>query len=84
MSRNSSSTWHTSRWARGRTEPIEPHFSEAAWEKSSLSGESGESCVEIAGNLPEVVAVHDSKNPADPTLSFTSGPQASGKTSSMR
>jgi hypothetical protein len=28
-------------------------------------------CVEVAGNLPGVVAVRDSKDPAGPVLTFT-------------
>ncbi|MBB2912947.1 hypothetical protein FHS43_004242 [Streptosporangium becharense] len=48
-------------------------LSGAAWKKSSLSGDSGGNCVEVAGNLPGVVAVRDSKNPTGPALTFTSG-----------
>lgn len=32
------------------------------WQKSSRSNQQGE-CVEVAGNLPGVVAVRDSKDP---------------------
>lgn len=35
----------------------------AIWRKSSYSRPDGENCVEVAGNLPGVVAVRDSKNP---------------------
>ncbi|MEV4531035.1 DUF397 domain-containing protein [Streptosporangium sp. NPDC049304] len=50
-----------------------PDLSEAVWKKSSLSGEIGGNCVEVAGSFPEAVTVRDSKNPAGPTLVFTSG-----------
>ena len=42
----------------------------AAWRKSARSGANGD-CVEVADNLPGVVAVRDSKNPAAGTLQFT-------------
>jgi hypothetical protein len=42
----------------------------AEWRKSSLSG-SGNNCVEVAGNLPGIVAVRDSKDPQGPALIFT-------------
>lgn len=35
----------------------------AIWRKSSYSGASTSQCVEVASNLPGVVAVRDSKNP---------------------
>jgi hypothetical protein len=38
------------------------------WRKSSYSGNGGSDCVEVARNLPRVVAVRDSKNPAGPAL----------------
>ncbi len=40
----------------------------AAWRKSSRSGDNGGNCVEVARNLPGVVAVRDSKNPYGPVL----------------
>jgi Domain of unknown function (DUF397) len=43
----------------------------AGWRKSSYSGGNGGNCVEVALNLPGVVAVRDSKNPAGPALAFT-------------
>ncbi|MDH2428795.1 DUF397 domain-containing protein [Sphaerisporangium sp. TRM90804] len=43
-------------------------LSKAAWRKSSRSGNNGGQCVEVAGNLPGLVAVRDSKNPAGPVL----------------
>jgi Domain of unknown function (DUF397) len=38
------------------------------WRKSSYSGNGGGDCVEVARNLPGVVAVRDSKNPDGPIL----------------
>ena len=38
------------------------------WRKSSYSGNGGSNCVEVAPNLPGVVAVRDSKNPDGPVL----------------
>jgi uncharacterized protein DUF397 len=43
----------------------------ADWRKSSYSGTNGGACVEVAGNLPGVVAVRDSKDPDGPALVFT-------------
>jgi hypothetical protein len=43
----------------------------AMWRKSSYSSANGGACVEVAGNLPGVVAVRDSKNPDRPALVFT-------------
>jgi hypothetical protein len=44
----------------------------AIWRKSRRSGSSGGNCVEVADNLPGVVGVRDSKDPAGPALSFGS------------
>jgi hypothetical protein len=44
-------------------EQIVPH-----WHKSSFSGNGGGDCVEVARNLPRIVAVRDSKNPHGPVL----------------
>ncbi|WP_433498222.1 DUF397 domain-containing protein [Sphaerimonospora sp. CA-214678] len=46
-------------------------LSGAQWRKSSYSGDNGGQCVEVAGNLPGVVAVRDSKDPGGPALVFT-------------
>ena len=39
----------------------------ALWRKSTRSGTSG-NCVEVARNLPGIVAVRDSKDPEGPAL----------------
>lgn len=46
-------------------------LSAAMWKKSSRSADNGGNCVEVATNLPGVVAVRDSKNPTGPTLVLT-------------
>jgi hypothetical protein len=40
----------------------------AIWRKSSYSSGNGGNCVEVAANLPGVVALRDSKNPDGPAL----------------
>jgi hypothetical protein len=42
----------------------------AAWRKSSRSGDNGGNCVEVARNLPHIVAVRDSKDPDGTKLVF--------------
>ncbi|MBB4919014.1 DUF397 domain-containing protein [Streptosporangium saharense] len=42
----------------------------ASWRKATASGDNGQ-CVEVATNLPGVVAVRDSKDPSGPALAFT-------------
>lgn len=44
-------------------------LSRAAWRKSSYSNNGG-ACVEVATNLPGLVAVRDSKDPSGPSLVF--------------
>jgi hypothetical protein len=48
---------------------MQQDLSGANWRKSSRSGSGN--CVEVARNLPGVVAVRDSKDPAGPALAFT-------------
>jgi hypothetical protein len=43
----------------------------ALWRKSSYSNNGGGSCVEVAQNLPGIVAVRDSKDPDSAHLIFT-------------
>lgn len=45
-------------------------LSQAEFRKSSYSG-SGNNCVEVATNLPDVVVVRDSKDPKGPALVFS-------------
>lgn len=47
---------------------IEPY----EWKKSSRSGSTG-NCVEVARNIPGIVAVRDSKDPEGPKLVFGPG-----------
>jgi Domain of unknown function (DUF397) len=42
----------------------------AIWRKSTYSSGNGGNCVEVARNLPGVVAVRDSKDPDGPVLGF--------------
>jgi hypothetical protein len=48
-----------------------PDLSAAIWRKSARSGGTGGNCVEVARNLPAIVAVRDSKNPHGPALTFS-------------
>lgn len=48
-------------------------LSGARWRKSSRSNGSGGACVEVADNLPGLVAVRDSKDPDGPVLVFEPG-----------
>lgn len=47
-----------------------PDLTGARWHKSTRSGSNGGDCVEVADNLPGVVAVRDSKDPDGPALIF--------------
>ncbi|KKJ95839.1 DUF397 domain-containing protein [Micromonospora sp. HK10] len=42
----------------------------ARWRTSIRSSSNGGACVEVADNLPGVVGVRDSKDPAGPVLTF--------------
>ncbi len=48
-----------------------PSMVGARYRKSSYSSGTNDNCVEVATNLPGVVAVRDSKDPSGPTLTFT-------------
>ncbi|MEV0153892.1 DUF397 domain-containing protein [Micromonospora sp. NPDC050686] len=48
-------------------------LSGARWRKSTRSSGQGGACVEVADNLPGVVAVRDSKDPGGPALAFAPG-----------
>ena len=47
---------------------MDADLSRAVWHKSTRSNGSGGACVEVARNLPGIVAVRDSKNPHGPKL----------------
>ncbi len=40
-------------------------LSRAEWRKATRSGSGNGGCVEVAGNLPGVTAIRDSKRPED-------------------
>jgi hypothetical protein len=42
----------------------------ATWRKSTRSSDNGGECVEVADDLPDIVAVRDSKDPNGPVLVF--------------
>ena len=46
-------------------------LSRAEWRKASKSSSNGGACVEVARNLPGIVAVRDSKNPHGPVLTVS-------------
>ena len=47
---------------------MDADLSRAVWRKSTRSNGSGGNCIEVARNLPGIVAVRDSKNPDGPAL----------------
>jgi hypothetical protein len=51
--------------------PLDHRLSRAAWRKSTYSGGNGGQCVEVALNLPAIVAVRDSKDPDGARLVLT-------------
>ncbi|MEU7653608.1 DUF397 domain-containing protein [Micromonospora taraxaci] len=52
-------------------------LTDAHWRKSTRSGGNGGECVEVADNLPGIVAVRDSKDPEGPALTFSPNAWAS-------
>jgi hypothetical protein len=46
-------------------------LTQAIWRKSTSSNGNGGDCVEIAANIPGVIAMRDSKDPDGPKLVFT-------------
>jgi hypothetical protein len=52
---------------------VDAYLSRAVWHKSTRSNGSGGACVEVARNLPGIVAVRDSKDPRGPVLTIESG-----------
>lgn len=48
-----------------------PDLTGAVWHKSTRSGGNGGDCVEVAINLPGIVAVRDTKDRAAAALVFT-------------
>ena len=52
------------------TGPID--LTRAVWRKSTWSSSEGQNCVEVATNLPGIVAVRDSRHPAGRPLVVTS------------
>lgn len=47
---------------------MDAYLSRADWHKSARSNGNGGACVEVARNLPGLVAVRDSKDPHGPKL----------------
>jgi hypothetical protein len=45
-----------------------PDLSHATWRKSTYSSSSGQNCVEVATNLPGMIAIRDSKDTDGPPL----------------
>jgi hypothetical protein len=45
-------------------------LSRLAWRKATRSTSNGGNCVEVARNLPGIVAVRDSKDPHGPVLTI--------------
>ncbi|TQJ20791.1 uncharacterized protein DUF397 [Micromonospora sp. A202] len=46
-------------------------LTDALWRKSTRSAGNGGECVQVADNLPGIIAVRDSKDPHGPALTFT-------------
>ena len=47
---------------------MDADLSRAVWHKSTRSNGNGGACVEVARNLPGIIAVRDSKDPHGPKL----------------
>jgi hypothetical protein len=47
---------------------VDTDLSRAVWHKSTRSNGNGGACVEVARNLPGIVAVRDSMDPDGPAL----------------
>jgi hypothetical protein len=45
-----------------------PDLSHAIWRKNTYGSSTGQNCVEVATNLPGIVAIRDSNNPDGPRL----------------
>jgi hypothetical protein len=60
----------------------QPDLSRAEWHKSSYSSQDG-NCVEVARNLPGIVAIRDSKDSDGPKLVIAS-PEWDGFISAIR
>jgi Domain of unknown function (DUF397) len=52
---------------------MDSNINGAVWRKSSRSGDNGGNCVEMAANLPGIVAVRDSKDARGPVLTVAPG-----------
>ena len=50
---------------------MDTDLSRAVWYKSTFSNGSGGDCVEVATNLPDIVAVRDSKDCEGPNLTIS-------------
>jgi hypothetical protein len=48
-----------------------PDLSRAVWRRSTRSSSTGQNCVEVATNIPGIVAIRDSKNPDGTNLAIT-------------
>jgi hypothetical protein len=51
---------------------VDVDLSRADWHKSTRSNGNGGNCVEVARNLPGIVAIRDSKDPHGPVLTIES------------
>ena len=47
---------------------MDADLSRAVWQKSTFSNGNGGNCVEVARNLPGIVAVRESRDPYGPVL----------------